>query len=312
LVLAYGIASVTDVIPWRRASLAALGIGTVATIPVVGLAVYLSGASISYIEPLLVCSLLYIAFFFPPRWAWVLSAELIIVAGAPLLYDDRALQHAYPPRYMATVTGFLAVTWVMLRLKRRLVEAEAHQRDIAHRDPLTGVGNRRAFDVALERELAARMEPGDGLWRANAEPLALFVFDLDGFKAINDTYGHQAGDRVLCRTAERVREVLDDSDTLARIGGDEFAVIAPSPRPGGARSLARRIAAAAEALDVDSAALRVRASIGWATFPQDGGDIAALLGAADRRMLRAKGGSARSGHLGSVHAVDAAPWASTG
>ena len=90
----------------------------VVTVPVVGLAIYLTGGSISYVEPLLVCSLLYAAFFFPARWAWPLSIELVLVAGAPLLYDDGAIDTAFLPRYLALVAGFLAVTWVMVGLKQ--------------------------------------------------------------------------------------------------------------------------------------------------------------------------------------------------
>ena len=110
IVLAYGVGSVTGIIPWERASLRALAIGMVVTVPVVGLAIYLTGGSISYIEPLLPCSLLYAALFFPPRWAWPLSIELILAAGAPLLYDDRAVETAYVPRYLALAAGFIAVT----------------------------------------------------------------------------------------------------------------------------------------------------------------------------------------------------------
>ena len=143
LVLLYGIGSVTGAIPWQHASMNALAIGMVVTIPVVGLAMYMTGGSLSYIEPFLVCSLLYAAFFFPARWAWPLSIELVLVAGAPLLYDSQAIENAYLPRYVALVAAFLAATWVMVGLKRRLVEAEARQREIANRDPLTGVGNRR-------------------------------------------------------------------------------------------------------------------------------------------------------------------------
>ena len=148
---AYGLGSVTGLIPWERASMQALAIGMVATIPVVGLAIYMTGGSISYIEPLLVCSLLYAALFFPARWAWPLSIELVLVAGAPLLYDDSAIDTAFVPRYLALAAGFLAVTWVMVGLKKRLVEAEARQREIANRDPLTGIANRRAFDAVLRR-----------------------------------------------------------------------------------------------------------------------------------------------------------------
>lgn len=155
----YGVLSVTGAIPWDRATFEQLAIGMVVTIPVVGLAIFLTGGALSYVEPLLVCSLLYAAFFFPARWAWPLSVELILVAGAPLLYDGSAIEDAFLPRYLTLAVGYLAATWVMVGLKRRLIDAEAHQREIANRDPLTGVGNRRAFDTILQRELDLRTRP---------------------------------------------------------------------------------------------------------------------------------------------------------
>ena len=97
VVLAYGIGSVSGLIPWESASLQALAIGMVLTVPVVGLAIYMTGGSISYVQPLLPCSLLYAALFFPPRWAWPLAIELILVAGAPLLYDERAIETPSSP-----------------------------------------------------------------------------------------------------------------------------------------------------------------------------------------------------------------------
>ncbi len=70
----------------------ALGLGMVVTVPVVGLAVYMTGGSLSYIEPLMVCPLLYAAFFFPARWAWPLAIELVAVGAAPLIYDPKAIE----------------------------------------------------------------------------------------------------------------------------------------------------------------------------------------------------------------------------
>ncbi len=106
-VFAYGVGSVTGLIPWERASVRTMAIGIVVTIPVVGLAIYLTGASLSYIEPLLVCSLLYISFFFLARWAWPLTIELLLVAAAPLLYDGDAIANALLPRWLALAAGFL-------------------------------------------------------------------------------------------------------------------------------------------------------------------------------------------------------------
>ncbi len=289
LVLLYGIGSLTGAIPWQHASIDALAIGMAVTVPVVGLAIYLTGASLSYIEPFLVCSLLYAAFFFPAHWAWPLSIELILVAGMPLLYDPQAIENAYLSRYVALVAGFLAATWVMVGLKRRLVAAEARQRDIANRDPLTGVGNRRAFDATMHRELAARTQPRGGRREADESPLALLILDLDDFKGVNDHHGHQVGDAVLREAASRAASMLRSTDTLARIGGDEFAVIAPGAHGEGAERMAEAIRTAVSLRGPDSRGPVPSASVGWAVFPHDGTDFETLMRAADERMLRLKG-----------------------
>jgi diguanylate cyclase (GGDEF)-like protein len=286
-VLAYGIGSVSGAIPWERASMNALAIGMAVTIPVAGFSLYLTGASLSYIEPMLVCSLLYAAFFFPARWAWPLSIELVLAAATPLLYDSHAIENAYLPRYLGLAVGFLAATWVMVGLKRRLLDAEARQRDFANRDPLTGVGNRRVFDATLHRELAARTQPR-GRRGADESPLALLVLDLDDFKGVNDHHGHQVGDAVLCEAASRAHTMLRSTDTLARIGGDEFAIIAPGAHGEGARRMAEAIRTAVSASDPGSAAPTPSASIGWAVYPDDGSDFETLMRAADERMLRLK------------------------
>jgi diguanylate cyclase (GGDEF)-like protein len=288
LVFLYGLGSVTGLIPWERASVRALAIGMVVTIPVVGLGLYLTGGSLSYVEPLLVCSLLYAAFFFPARWAWPLSIELILVAGTPLLYDGDAVENAFLPRYLALVGGFLAATWVMVGLKHRLVEAEARQRDFANRDPLTGVGNRRAFDAALHRELTERSKPRGGRREVDDSPLALLILDLDDFKGVNDHHGHQVGDAVLCKAAARVHSILRSTDTLARIGGDEFAVIAPGAKGEGARQMAEAIRTAVGLREAEAPGPNPTASIGWAVFPDDGEDFETLMRTADERMLALK------------------------
>jgi diguanylate cyclase (GGDEF)-like protein len=290
-VLAYGIGSVTGLIPWEDASLRALAIGMVVTIPVVGVAIYLTGASISYVEPLLVCSLLYAALFFPARWAWPLAVELVLVAGAPLLYDDTAIDNAFLPRYLALAAGFLAVTGVMVNLKRHLVEAEARQRQIANRDPLTGVANRRAFDSTLRREIEARTGPA-GRRQGDEEPLALLIVDVDDFKSVNDDHGHQVGDAVLRQTATRAGSVLRSGDLLARIGGDEFAIVAPGAHGDGARGLAAAVRDAVSLPEPDAELPAPRASVGVAVFPEDGRDFETLLRVADQRLLRTKAGKA--------------------
>jgi len=289
LVFLYGAGSAAAALPWQRASVAGMAIGVAASIPVVGFALYLTGGSLSYIEPLLVCLLLYAAFFFPSRWAWPLSIELILVAGTPLLYDEQAIENAFVPRYLAFVVAYLAATWLMVSLKRRLVGAEARQRDFANRDPLTGVGNRRVFDVTLNRELEARLLPQGGRRQADDSPLALLLLDLDDFKGINDQHGHQVGDAVLCEAANRAAAILRSTDTLTRIGGDEFAVIAPGAHGEGAQRMAEAIRTAVGLRESDAPGPIPSASVGWAVFPDDGDDYETLMRVADERMLELKG-----------------------
>lgn len=288
---AYGVVGALGWLRWDRASMQVLGIGMVITIPVIGLAIYLTGGAASFVQPMLVTTLLYAAFFFPTKWAWPLSIELILVAGTPLLYDSSAVDEAFLPNYVALVAGFLSATWVLVGLKKRLLEAELHQRDIAHRDPLTGVANRRHFDVMLQQELAQRVQPS-GRRMADESPLGLLVIDLDDFKGINDNYGHPVGDSVLRQVAERIQSILRSTDTLARIGGDEFAVIAPGAHGEGARLLAEAIRNAISTHYSDAGIPLPTASVGWAIFPEEGEDFETLIRAADERMLSRKRGEA--------------------
>jgi diguanylate cyclase (GGDEF)-like protein len=259
----------------------------VATVPVAGLAIYMTGGSLSYIEPLLVCPLLYAAFFFPARWAWPLTVELIAFAGAPLIYDPDAIGNAFLPRYLALAIGFLAATWVMIGLKKRLVGAEVRQREFANRDPLTGVANRRFFDATMKRELDRRTRPF-GRRQLDTSPLALLILDLDDFKGVNDRYGHQAGDAVLQDASARILRVLRSGDTLARIGGDEFAIVAPGAHGEGAARMAEAVRAAVSLGEPLEERPTPSASIGWAVFPDDGQDFETLMRSADHRMLRIK------------------------
>jgi diguanylate cyclase (GGDEF)-like protein len=284
----YGLASALGWLRWDRASMKTLEIGMVLTIPVIGLGIYLTGGAMSFVQPMLVTTLLYAAFFFPVRWAWPLSIELILVAGTPLVYDSRAIEDAFLPHYVALVAGFLSATWVLVGLRKRLLEAELHQRDIAHRDPLTGVANRRQFDAVLQREIAARSHPRGGRRKGDGRPLALLILDLDDFKAINDNHGHPVGDAILRQVAERAQSMLRSSDTLARIGGDEFAIVAPGVPGDAVHNLARSICDAVSTQYSDASIPSPSASIGWAIYPEDGCDFEALLRAADERMLSRK------------------------
>ncbi|HKO37833.1 MAG TPA: GGDEF domain-containing protein [Solirubrobacterales bacterium] len=289
----YGLVGALGLLRWDRVSMKVLAIGMVITIPFIGLAIYVTGGAMSFVQPMLVTTLIYAAFFFPTEWAWPLSIELILVAGTPLLYDSRAIDVAFLPNYVALVAGFLSATWVLVGLKKRLLAAELHHRDVANRDPLTGVANRRHFDLVLQQELAGRTRP-EGRRQVDRSPLALLVIDIDDFKGVNDNHGHPVGDAVLCQVAARIESILRSTDTLARIGGDEFAVIAPGAHGEGARLMAESICGAISTQYSDSGIPAPSASVGWAICPEDAKDFEALIRAADERMLsRKRGGGER-------------------
>jgi diguanylate cyclase (GGDEF)-like protein len=160
-------------------------------------------------------------------------------------------------------------------------QAERRLEQMAHYDALTGLPNRVLFNDRMEQalRLAAREQ----------RPGALFVMDLDGFKAVNDRLGHEAGDLVLAEVSERLRHVLRASDTAARLGGDEFAILLPHTDEEGAMTVAAKILAAlAVPLDLNGQAARIGGSVGIALFPAHGDEAAALMRHADLAMYWAK------------------------
>ena len=177
-------------------------------------------------------------------------------------------------------------------------QAEQRLEHMAHYDALTALPNRVLFDDRMDQalRLAAREQ----------RPDALFMMDLDGFKAVNDRLGHEAGDLVLAEVSNRLRRVLRASDTPARLGGDEFGILLPHTDEHGAITVAEKILAAlAEPLDVNGRAARIGGSIGIALFPMHAEDGAALIRAADVAMYWAK--RERRGHALYTRGVDSAP-----
>jgi diguanylate cyclase (GGDEF)-like protein/PAS domain S-box-containing protein len=159
--------------------------------------------------------------------------------------------------------------------------AEAELREQALHDPLTGLANRALFDDRLKSTIAVAQ-------RQDA-PLSLLVLDLDGFKGINDTRGHHAGDLVLVEIATRLLGTLRESDTAARLGGDEFVLLLPATPLLGAIEAARALVDFIVApIIVEGKPLTVGASIGIAVFPNHGRDAEVLLAAADSAMYDAK------------------------
>lgn len=166
---------------------------------------------------------------------------------------------------------------------RRL--GEEHLQRAALYDPLTGLGNRVLLIDRLQQAIAQAQRHG--------HMLAVVMLDLDGFKAVNDTYGHAAGDRLLVTLAQRFRALIREGDTAARLGGDEFVFVLPDLiRPADALPTVQRLLQVASTPVEDAAgALRVSASIGIAYFPQDGApEPDTLPQRADDAMYAAKHG----------------------
>lgn len=148
-------------------------------------------------------------------------------------------------------------------------------------DPLTGLPNR----VLLEN----RMKHAVAIGQRGGSVFSVLMIDLDGFKAVNDSFGHAAGDELLREIGPRLRQVLRESDTVARLGGDEFVVLLQGVDEAAAIVVARKILHALRpgfALSADSAG--IRASIGIAVYPRHGNDPAVLLRHADEAMYAAK------------------------
>lgn len=182
---------------------------------------------------------------------------------------------------------------VLLNLHR----SEHCNRQMAHHDLLTGLPNR-----ALNLKLFADLLSGPCLEAGpDNSKLTVFCLDLDGFKAVNDGFGHATGDAVLVAVAKRLRASVREGDFVCRLGGDEFVALLPLISNDEAVSVARRIISCVEEPFEFAPAARIGVSIGIAAAPRDGSTADELLSAADRAMYEAK----RRGKGGFVvHAPD--------
>ena len=167
-----------------------------------------------------------------------------------------------------------------IAVKHRRLAAQVMHR--SHHDALTALPNRVLFDDRLEQAVARAARRG--------ESVGLLLMNLDRFRVINDTLGPHVGDAVLQQVAARWREVCRQADTLARTGGDEFALISPdlSDKRDVARVAGRMLEALAEPILAGGQSLYVSASIGVAIFPEDGKDAGALQQSADAALARSK------------------------
>jgi diguanylate cyclase (GGDEF)-like protein len=217
----------------------------------------------------------------PTKFSTLRSAVAVPLEGATGVLGVLALYGAAAEsfstdhlRVLLAISSKLGVA-IENALKFRLAETSATT------DFLTGLLNARSLFQELDNEI--------GRCRREKNTLQLFVCDLNGFKEINDTYGHLEGNKLLRGFAERLKEACRGYDCVARMGGDEFVVVAPGLPSEKAAELTRRIHdIAKEAGHLVAGSSSFSVSVGTACFPEDGATAEELLTEADRRMYVAK------------------------
>jgi diguanylate cyclase (GGDEF)-like protein/putative nucleotidyltransferase with HDIG domain len=265
------------ILVYDRLPIWAFHAGTVAGAALAGAAVYAWGSGSAY-GPLPFLWVVLFAFYFFP-----LGAALVHMAAVAASYAI-ALAAESPAGtqvdgWIATVGTLLAAGLLVAALRHLLAGTIASLTEASHRDPLTGLLNRRGFEDTFDLELERAR-------RSNA-PLSLIVGDLDLFKRINDTYGHPAGDAALERIAHTIQSAKRGFDSGARVGGEEFALLAPESDENGAYMLAERIRTEVDKTFAGANG-HLTISFGIATFPLHGQTADSLLRAADQALYAAK------------------------
>ena len=217
----------------------------------------------------------------PIRFAAILNLVIGVVPVSLLMLTSGR------PGEIAAATSLILATVILVSFIMKshamlvdLLRLQIQTRDLAHTDPLTGLANRRSLDDRIDKLLRGSRQPA---------PFRLALLDLDGFKPVNDRFGHAFGDRLLCSIAERLREVVGDEGLVVRQGGDEFAVLLPPDSALRSAPIADLILIALVRPHlIDDIAVTVGASIGVAQWPQDGATADALFEFADRALYQAK------------------------
>jgi len=183
---------------------------------------------------------------------------------------------------LALLAPVILVAYITTMLSADIRFAVDKIKRVSDTDELTGLYNMRAFTMVLSRNFKQAMR--------YSHKLSIVMLDCDNLKQVNDTHGHESGNRLLQHVARTIRSELRGSDVLARYGGDEFIALLPETDAGGAREMGERIRRSIEMsrLDVHGTDVISTVSIGIASFPDDGGSLEMIMEKADKAMYYAK------------------------
>ena len=203
----------------------------------------------------------------------------------PLTPGARLVTETLPTLLIGLGIAGAIIGFLLRNLRLALKHLRAEREEADHRalhDPLTGLGNRRLFDAELARKMAAISADGG--------KIALLALDLDRFKQVNDTLGHDAGDALLIEVARRIEARLPAGGTLARLGGDEFSIILSASSSAAAQLAGEIVASLAMPFDLGGHRATIGVSIGIAMAPDMGTTGTKLVSNADEALYRAKNG----------------------
>ena len=217
----------------------------------------------------------------------VTAIEVAAIIGCLMFFAyDPASKTLLSLRYwgeiMAMSTPMILVAYITTMLSADIRYAVDKIKQVSDTDELTGLYNMRAFSTMLQRSFKQAVRYG--------HPLSVVMIDSDNLKQVNDAHGHEAGNRLLQHLVRCIREQLRGSDVMARFGGDEFILLLPETNNKGALEMSERIRKSVELsrFSVREGDTNVTASLGVASYPEDGGNLDVILEKADKAMYRAK------------------------
>lgn len=274
--IVWGIVCLT-VVPWKDAPPLVSHLSSGLGLPITVVAMAATGGGESPARFYLLFIIFYASYFYPPREAVPHLIGCALVLALPLAYQPDPVGSGQLAELTVLVPTFFVLGALIIGGKRVMVHLSSH-------DPLTGLVNRRAFERCLEDSL-------DG--RGSSQAFGLMLCDLDSFKAVNDHHGHPRGDDVLCRTAEALRATVRSGDIVARVGGDEFAIVVEDPGANRMHALAERLRKELERIstELDLDGWSLGASVGWAIYPQDARSRQELIARADDALRTRKSAS---------------------